>query len=185
MIKMNKKIIIGILIAVLIVIGLAVVYKVIEKSVTDRANFSHTVKNIDSTPVETESNQVTWEGITADGVNEEFLFKNVDKELLTQISTELQALVNEEAEEEKTNPEIVLAEGWVRVFNSERYKKVINMGSSALKPLYLIIYKSSNAGMYEYICANALYELSGYDFEWSNSKNFLERFNEQVIKDRQ
>lgn len=49
----NKKIIIGILIAVLIVISVVVVYKVIEKSVTNRADFNFTVENIDSNPVNT------------------------------------------------------------------------------------------------------------------------------------
>jgi hypothetical protein len=63
-------------------------------------------------------------------------------------------LINEEEQEERENPEIVITEGWTRVFKSERYKKVLNIGNSAMKPLYLIIYTSSNAGMYEYICAN-------------------------------
>ena len=130
-------------------------------------------------------NEVTWEEITPDGVNEELLIKNVDEELLTQIATELQTLVKEEKEEERENPEIVITEGWTRVFKSERYKKVLNMRESAMKPLYLILYKSPNAGMYEYICANALYELSGYDFEWSNSKEFMENFNKKIIENRQ
>lgn len=87
----------------------------------------------------------------------------------------------EEVEDERKNPEILITEGWTRVFKSERYKKVLNMGNSAMKPLYLILYKSPNAGMYEYICAEALFELSGYDFEWENSKEFLEKFNEKII----
>ncbi len=80
------------------------------------------------------------------------------------IAGELQALVREEEEEERKNPEIIFTEGWVRVFDSEHYSKVLDMGPAAMKPLYWIIYKSPNAGMYEYICANALYELSGFDF---------------------
>ena len=130
-------------------------------------------------------NEVTWEEITLDGVNEELLLKNVDEELLIQIATELQTLVKEEQEEEKENPEIVITEGFVRVFKNERYKKILNMGESAMKPLYLILYKSPNAGLYEYICANALYELSGYDFEWANSKEFMENFNKKIIENRQ
>ena len=59
------------------------------------------------------------------------------------------------------------------------------MGEAAMKPLYLILYKSQNAGLYEYICANALYELSGYDFEWANSKEFMENFNKKIIENRQ
>jgi len=50
---MSKKVIIGILIVVLIVIGVAVEYKVIEKSVTNRENFKFNIENIDSNPVNT------------------------------------------------------------------------------------------------------------------------------------
>lgn len=53
----NKKVIIRILIAVLIVIGIVVAYKLIEKSVTDRENFKYTVDNISSIPVDTENNE--------------------------------------------------------------------------------------------------------------------------------
>ena len=52
----NKKIIIGILIAVFIVIIVFVIYKVIEKSVTDRADHNFTVQNISSVPVDTVNN---------------------------------------------------------------------------------------------------------------------------------
>ncbi len=74
------------------------------------------------------------------------------------IAGKLQASVREEEKEERKNPEIFFTEGWVRVFDSEHYSKVLDMGPAAMKPLYWIIYKSPNAGMYEYICANALYE---------------------------
>ena len=53
----NKKIIIGILIILIIVIGIVVAYKVIENSVTNRADFNFTVENISSSPVETVDNQ--------------------------------------------------------------------------------------------------------------------------------
>ena len=90
-----------------------------------------------------------------------------------------------EEKDEREHPEIVITEGWTRVFKSERYQKVLNMGSSAMKPLYLILHKSPNAGMYEYICAKALYELSGYDFYWVNSRKFLEEFNKKIIENKQ
>lgn len=59
MIKMNKnkRAIIGILIVLIIVIGIAVAYKVIEKSVMNRADFNFTVENISSNPVNTISNE--------------------------------------------------------------------------------------------------------------------------------
>lgn len=59
MMKMNrnKKIIIGILIILIIVIGIIFAYKVIENSVTNRADFNFTVENISPSPVETVDNQ--------------------------------------------------------------------------------------------------------------------------------
>ncbi len=179
----NKKVIIGLFITLIIIISIVVTYKLTEKSITDREDFNFEIQNISPIPVNTESNAIKWEEITANGINEELLFQNVDEELLTQIATELQTLVEEEAEAERKNPEIVITEGWTRVFKSERYKKVLNMGTPAMKPLYLILYKSPNAGLYEYMCANALYELSGYDFEWTNSKEFLEKFNEKILEE--
>lgn len=134
--------------------------------------------------------EVKWDEITANGIDENLFLENLNMDDLKYIATELQTLVQEESEAERTNPEIVLAEGWVRVFNSERYKNVINMGSSAMKPLYWIIYKSENAGMHEYICATALSELYGFDstnedgtLTWSNSKDFLEQFNKKILED--
>ena len=49
----NKKIIIGILIVLIIVIGIVVAYKIIESSITNRADFNFKVENISSTTVET------------------------------------------------------------------------------------------------------------------------------------
>lgn len=138
-----------------------------------------------------ETDFLSWLEITEDGVNEELFWENLDAEVLEAVATELQALVEAEVEAERANPEIVITEGWTRVFDSHQYNKVLNMGESAMKPLYWIIYKSPNAGMYEYICATALYELSGYDFTnedgsltWNNSKEFLDRFNEKILSDR-
>lgn len=85
--------------------------------------------------------------------------ESIDTETLETITEELQALCDEVIEEEQQNPEIMFTEGFTRVFEKERYKKVIGMDDIAMKPLYLIIYKSENSGMYEYICARALYDL--------------------------
>ena len=136
----------------------------------------------------TENLAIKWDEITEDGVDEHLLCENIDLDTLEYVAAELQTLVEEEAEAEKENPDIVLKEGWVRVFESAHYANVLKLGDKAMKPLYWIIYKSSNAGQYEYICAYALYEISGYDFTdengcltWSDSKEFLNVFNEQVI----
>lgn len=132
-----------------------------------------------------EIQEVTWDEITTEGVNEELLLKNVNTELLTEIATELQTLIKEEAKEERKNPEIVITEGWGRIFKSERYQKVLNIGSPAMKPLYLILYKSPNAGEYEYLCARILYELSGFDFNWTNARDFIDGFNQSIIESKQ
>ena len=52
----SKKIIIGILIVLIIVVGIVVAYKIIEKSVTNRADFNFVVENISSSPVNTIDN---------------------------------------------------------------------------------------------------------------------------------
>lgn len=138
-----------------------------------------------------EDDSLSWPEITEDGVNEELFLENLNTEVLEAVAAELQALVEEEVEAEQVNPGIVITEGWTRVFKSQQYEKVLNMGEPAMKPLYWIIYKSPNAGMYEHICAAALYELSGYDFTnedgsltWNNSKEFLDKFDEKILSDR-
>ena len=52
----SKKIIIAILIVLIIVVGIVVAYKIIEKSVTNRADFNFVVENISSSPVNTIDN---------------------------------------------------------------------------------------------------------------------------------
>lgn len=140
---------------------------------------------------EPDSEGLDWSAISENGVDEALFLENLDLGTLEEIAEELQALVREEKEEERKNPELVLTEGWVRVFDSARYNKVLDMGQAAMKPLYWIIYKSPNTGIYEYICANALYELSGFDFSaedgaltWSTSKELLEQFNKRIMEDK-
>ena len=142
----------------------------------------NTINNIDSSTAQ----KITWKEITENGVNEELLIQNIDIDVLNEIGselqTELQTLVNEAYEEERANPEIIFTEGWARILEYDRFKKVVDIGDSAMKPLYLIIYKSQNRGIYEYLCAYALYKISGYDFFWSTTDEFMEKFNEEVLK---
>lgn len=142
-------------------------------------------KNINKSQTVKENDvEFSWNEITADGVDEQLLINNIDINMLKTIAFELQTLVEEETAEEKENPQIVITEGWHRIFKKERYKKIIDIGQSAMKPLYFIIYKSTNSGAYEYVCARALYELSGFDFNWINSKDFLEKFNKQILDNK-
>lgn len=138
----------------------------------------NTINNIDSSTAQ----KITWKEITENGVNEKLLLKNIDIDILNEVSSELQTLVNEAYEEERANPEIIVTEGWARILEYKRFKKVVDIGDSAMKPLYLIIYKSQNRGVYEYLCAYALYKISGYDFFWSTTDEFMEKFNEEVLK---
>ncbi len=74
----NKKIIIGILIVVsIIIIGVVVAYKLIENSVTNREDFKFKVENIDSNPV----NTVNYDN------NEEYVYGDVFYAKIKKIST--------------------------------------------------------------------------------------------------
>ena len=157
-----------------------IVIEIFGKKIYDNVTINKPISN--QSYKETE---VTWNEITKDGIDEKMLLENVDIEILTQIATELQSAINEEIEDERKNPEIVITEGWTRIFDKEQYKKVLYIGKDAMKPLYLILYKSPNAGEYEYLCAKILYELSGFDFYWTNSTEFLEEFNKKIIESKQ
>lgn len=190
----NKKIIIEILIAILIIISVVVVYKVIEKSVTNRADFNFKVDNNSSIPVDTVNNkekEITWEEITENGVNEELLLEKLDTQILEKIARNFQDAITEEINDEQENPQILITEGWTRIFNKGKYKEVISIGKPAIKPLYYILYKSENNGLYEYMCAKALQEISGIGGEvsddgtiqWSTAKEYLELFTKKVTND--
>lgn len=160
---------------------------------SDSGESTETSSVVSSTNAEPEISErdhaADWSAVTADGVNEELFLAQMDASALEYIAAELQTLVQEEYEAERANPEILLSQGWTRVFRSEHYQNVIAMGDSAMMPLYWIIYKSTDSGQYEYICAEALYELSGYDFanpdgtrKWSTSKELLALFNTEILK---
>lgn len=135
----------------------------------------------------------TWLEVTESGVDEELFKANLDVIKLSQTAYWLQEAVRNEMEEEKQNPEIVLSQGWMRIFDSTAYRQVLKLGSAAEKPLYWILYKSDGNGLYEYLCAAALEELSGFDFtadkdepnlrSWSNAKEFLAQFTERILEE--
>ena len=94
----NKKVIIGILISVLIIIiGIVTAYKLIEKSVTDREDFKYTVNNISSTPVDTVNNEQ----------NEKSFFGKVVESEASYIIVE----PNEDEEERKSADKISISLG--------------------------------------------------------------------------
>ena len=193
--KKNKKIILGILtILLIIIIGIVVAYKLIENDVINREDFKINVENISSTPVNTVNNEknkenIEWNEITEDGVNEKLLVQNVNIKDLEKIATLLQSLSEEIAQKEKEDINFYLSAGWYKyILDSQQFNEVISMGNEAIKPLYLIIYKSPNQGSYEYICAMALSKLVDFNDvtdSWSTSKEFLEKFNKKVISNRE
>lgn len=148
------------------------------------------VKTINIT--ENNNKNVEWNEINESGVNEDLLLQNIDINLLKEIARNLQGAIEEEVNEERENPELVLTEGWARIFNKEGYKNVINIGKPAMKPLYYILYKSPNNSLYEYLCATALQEISGIGYQkgdstydWNNAKEYLEIFTKEIIKNKE
>lgn len=190
--KKNKRRILKILIILLIIIiGIVVVFKLIANEVTKKENLKLNVNNSDindNNVVNSEEN-MEWNEITENGVNEELLLQNVNTKDLEKISTLLQSLSAEIAQKEKEDINFYLSAGWYKyTLDSQQFNEVINMGKDAIKPLYLIIYKSPNQGSYEYICAMALSKLVNFNDvidSWSTSKEFLEMFNQKVISDRE
>lgn len=136
----------------------------------------------------TETNEIKWNEITNNGVDEEKLLQNVDEEILKEVAKSLQELITEETEEEKENPNILITEGWTRIFKKDKYKKIVNIGNSAVKPLFYILYKSNDNGLYEYACAIALEDITGIGNElnkdgtkkWTTAKEYLEIFIKEI-----
>ena len=133
----------------------------------------------------------SWDWISENGLDEEIFLQSLDSDLLEKIASNFQWVINEEMADEQENPSIVINEWFVRIFEKEWYKEIVNMWEVALKPLYRILYKSENNWLYEYLCARALQDISGVDFsddmwsQWrSNAKEFLELFTDYVVKNK-
>ena len=144
---------------------------------------------IDDIKVENNESTLIWDWISENGVDEEIFLQWLDQELIEKISSNFQALIDEETREEKENPSLLFNEWWTRVFNKELYKEIIQLWEDAEKPLYWILYKSENNWLYEYLCASALQDISWVDFSdenwtqwWSNAKEFLDLFTHEILK---
>lgn len=139
-----------------------------------------------------EQEEVVWIEVNKNGVNEDLLIKNIDEETLTYIAQQLQDVCKEIDEKGQKDKNYWLTGQWYDdVMNSKQYNNVVSLGKKAIKPLFLIIYKSEKAGMYEWVCSKALTEISGFDFSgendgagWRNSKEFLELFIAKIIEQR-
>lgn len=135
---------------------------------------------------------VVWDEVTENGVDEELLLKNIDEKTLTFIAQQFQDICKKIGEKEKKDKFYWLKGEWYHdVMDSKQYHNVILLGNKAMKPLFLIIYKSPIAGLYEWICSKALTEISGFDFSnenngagWGNSKECLEMFIDRVLEQK-
>jgi hypothetical protein len=153
--------------------------------ITPKADIKSIVGNTPT--ITSETNRVEWLGVSENGVDEDVFLENIDTEILKEIAAEFQTLIEEEQQKEIEDPEFVLRGEWHKfIIESDRYRKIVNMGDDAMKPLFWIIYKSENQGLYEYTCCMALEEISGYDLStdgigWATSKDFLARFTKMVL----
>lgn len=138
--------------------------------------------------IETDS----WEYVVLDGITDEeaFLYDTTE-EIRNIVSSKLQQLCDKITKEEQNDPNFYIEGKWFKYFiASEEYQTILELKDSALKPLYFIIYKSENQGIYEYICSYAMYEISGLkdladdDIIWSTSKQFLDLFTEKIVEHR-
>lgn len=134
---------------------------------------------------------VDWSGITENGVDEDIVFQNLDIGVLEEIAKKLQNRVKEAEIAEAEDPAFTLEGKWYSfMFDSEAYKEVVALGEKAMLPLFWILYKSPNAGLYEYTCATALAELSEVYFvdeaafsDWKDSQDFLEQFINRIAEE--
>ena len=122
---------------------------------------------------------------------EDIVFQNLDIGVLEEIAEKLQNRVKEAEVAEAEDPTFTLEGKWYPfMFDSNAYKEVVALGEKAMLPLFWILYKSPNAGLYEYTCASALAELSEVYFEdetafsdWKDSRDFLEQFITRIAEE--
>lgn len=122
--------------------------------------------------------------ITIDEMDEENFIEHLDTDILTTVAEKLQEEVDEIVRKEAADPGAAFRSEWVLDFRiSEQYHYVINQGVKAVKPMYYILYKSNQAGLYEYLISAAIYEIIGYDFsndkgyQWADAFEFREQYN--------
>lgn len=179
----KKNIIISIICFIIILIIILWVTKIIPR-IMAKVTADNYVKQIKSTKAE--NNEINWDEITTEGVDEQKLIENINKADLEKIATLLQNLSHEIGEKQK-EPDFYFTGQWHSyILESKQFNEVLNMGNDALKPLYLIVYKSPNQYLYEYICCMAIQKITDYEVEdWNTSKDFLEKFNKYICDNRE
>ena len=142
-------------------------------------------------PQETDT-VIQWDEISEDGIDEEKLINSIDEVTLRTVAEKLQDVCDKVNEKGEIDKYYWLTGQWYsNIVDSSEYSEVVALGNKAMKPLLLIIYKSPEAGMYEWTCSKALEEISGFDFSnenngvgWRNSKEFLKMFIDRIIEQK-
>ena len=112
-------------------------------------------------------------------------------EILDDVKSSMDKLISEIKVEMKNNPQMAMqAHPGEFIRNSENYKAILNLGLKAIKPIYDTLYESRNAGLYEYILAMAIEDITGEkfvynaDYGWKNSLEFRMAYEEKVNNTR-
>lgn len=121
-------------------------------------------------PSKNENNGKTWTPITGQEVSESSFIEDLNSDILTSVAENLQSLTEEIAKKQAENPDYVLRGEWVNFSHSKQYLSVLDLGIKAVKPLYYILCKSNEAGLYEYLISSAINDIIGLDISSSNSK---------------
>lgn len=129
----------------------------IAKTITDNISVDATL----SLPTQEQSETITI--ITIDEMDEKTFIENLDIDTLNTVAKKIQELTDEIVKKQAETPESVIKGEWVTDFrNSEQYQYVLDFGVKAIKPMYYILYKSEQAGLYEYILSSAMNDIIGF-----------------------
>lgn len=103
------------------------------------------------------------------------------------IDTEMSQLMSELEQESAASPELALGGGAViYAQESVAYQSIVDLGLPAVKPLYDKLSASADSGLYEYILALAIQDITGEEFTynsdygWSNALEFTMAYEAKV-----
>lgn len=129
----------------------------------------------------------SWHEITGEEIEEDIFLENLDVDMLETIAQQFQSLVSDIEAHQFEDPESVLRAEWINDYkNSIQYNYVVDLGIKAVKPMYYILYKCEQAGLYEYIICSAINDITQYHFSnsdnyrWSDAYEFRQLYNEKV-----
>lgn len=106
---------------------------------------------------------------------------------LEKINTNMDTLMAEIEKEMTDNPELAMMGSPITIIEeSQAYQKIIELGLNGVKPLYDKLYNSQDSGLYEYILALAIEDITkeefiyNKDYGWKNSLEFRMAYETKV-----